>query len=496
MSESDPIVVIGAGIGGLSAAIHLAASGQKVIVLEANPEVGGKMSQLRRDGFRWDTGPSIITMRHVFEELFRTANRSMDDYIQLDPLSPLTRYFYPDGVTLDAVLDPAEMAENVRCIAPGDVDGYLRFLDYASRLYDLVGPLFIYDRPPRLASLRRVSPWKAFQFDGLRSMHRAQRSFVRSSYMLQLLGRFATYVGGSPYQAPATLNVIAHVELSQGVWYPRGGVYSLAGAYLRLANELGVEVITGCRVQAVDINAGKVRAVRLQDGVDLPVRAVVANLDVANVYRDLLPAAPALTRRKRRLVNLEPSGSGFIMLLGVSGLHPELAHHNIFFSSDYRLEFERIFKRGRPPDEPTIYVSISSKSTSGDAPPGCENWFVLVNTPALNGVWDWSTQSMPYAQKILSILAQRGYDVRDRLETMLVFTPVDLERMTGAPLGALYGASPNSRLAAFRRPHNRDPLVRSLYYTGGSVHPGGGVPMVTLSGKVAAELLLEDLNRS
>jgi phytoene dehydrogenase-like protein len=179
------------------------------------------------------------------------------------------------------------------------------------------------------------------------------------------------------------------------------------------------------------------------------------------------------------------------LLLGVQGNHPELAHHNIFFSPDYRREFKEIFEEGIPPSQPTIYLAITSKATADDAPPGCENWFVLVNAPAL-GRWDWETQAASYGDLVLAQLAARGFDVRGRIEVKQTLTPFDLERMTGARRGALYGASSNNRWAAFRRPHNRAPDVEGLYFAGGTTHPGGGVPMVTLSGKVASQLLLQD----
>jgi phytoene desaturase len=313
----------------------------------------------------------------------------------------------------------------------------------------------------------------------------------------QLLGRFATYVGASPYLAPATLNVIAHVELNAGVWYPRGGIYRLAESYAQLAQELGVEIQTGCKAAGIDIAGGKVSGVRLEDGSHLLAAAVIANLDVATVYEKLLPPLPAVRRRLHRLVRQEPSCSGFALLLGVRGLHSELAHHNIFFSGDYSQEFEQIFRQGRPPDEATIYLAITSRATPEDAPPGCENWFVLVNAPALGGSWDWEKEGEAYGERILDRLnqltAHLGYPgLRSNLLVKKAITPADIARLTGARRGALYGASSNSRWAAFRRPHNRCAEVRGLYFAGGTAHPGGGVPMVTLSGRVASRLLLAD----
>jgi len=487
-----PIIVIGAGIGGLSAAIRLAASGRRVLVLEQNSRVGGKMGEVRRDGFRWDTGPSVITMRHVFDELFSAAGRRLDDYLHLEAVEPLTRYFFPDGVRLDVTRDLPQMLKQIRQLNERDVEGYLRFLAYAARLHRITGPVFIYNYPPSWRSLSRVSPADILAVDGLRSMHRAISSFVQSPHLRQVLGRFATYVGASPFLAPATLNVIAHVELNEGVWYPRGGVYRIAEAYAHLAQELGVEIQTDTRVAGIEVQSSRVVGVRLEDGRLISSNAVIANVDIASLYEKLRAPQPDAQRQLAKIQRQPLSCSGFILLLGVEGKHLQLTHHNIFFSSDYYLEFEQIFDRGVPPSEPTIYLAITSRSTPEDAPPGLENWFVLVNAPAQRATWDWRTQAESYGSRVLDLLAARGFDVRDKLRTKIIITPLEIEQMSGAYRGALYGFSSNSRWAAFRRPHNRAREVGGLYFAGGTVHPGGGVPLATLSGKVASQMLIED----
>ena len=490
--KTERIMIIGAGIGGLSAAIHLAAAGRTVTVLESNPQVGGKMGEVCSAGYRWDTGPSVITMQHVFEDLFQTAGRPIHQYLQWVPVEPLTRYFYPDGVQLDISRDLARTLEHIQALNAADVEGYLRFLAYAARIHRITGPVFIYDQPPSIKSLRKVHPFDVFRFDGLRSMQQAIEGYVRSPHLRQLLGRFATYVGASPFLAPATLNVIAHVELNQGVWYPQSGVYSLAQALAQLSQELGVEIVTNQTVKKIEVRGGRVRGVLLEDQTLLPASAVIANLDVSSVYENLLDSEVIDQKRLRRLQRRELSCSGFILLLGVRAKFPALAHHNIFFSSDYRREFEEIFRQGRPPQEPTIYLAITSKTNPQDAPPGCENWFLLVNAPALGEAWDWEAKAEQYEEQIIEQLAGRGLDIRQHIEVRRQITPLDLQRLTGARAGALYGASSNNRWAAFQRPHNRAPDVKGLYFAGGTTHPGGGVPMVALSGKVASRLLLQD----
>lgn len=492
MAQS-PIVVIGAGIGGLSAAIHLAARGKRIIMLEKNAQTGGKMGQIEADGYRWDTGPSVITMRHVFEELFAAAGRRFGDYVTLQRIDPLTRYFFPDGKMIDVSSDLSEMAATVERLNPRDLEGYLAYLAYVSRIHRITGPVFIYDRPPRLRSFARVPVQDWLKVDPFRTMHQSIRRFVRDPHLRQMLGRFATYVGGSPYEAPATLNVIAHVELNGGVWYPQGGIYRIAEAMTDLAHELGVEIRLEADVQEIELRGKRVAGVRLANGERIAAQAVVANVDVTTTYKHLLPASPLTEKRLGALQDYEPSCSGFIMLLGIAGQRANLAHHNIFFSRDYRAEFDAIFKQQTPATDPTIYVAITSKADPTHAPQGHENWFVLVNAPPVTATVDWPRRQMTYRDLVLDKLAAFGVDVRGDIRTERLMTPPDLQRQTGAWRGALYGPSANSRWTAFRRPHNRATGIHGLYFAGGTTHPGGGVPMVTLSGKVAAEMLLQDL---
>jgi phytoene desaturase len=448
----NPVIVIGAGIAGLSAAIHLAAAGLPVRIMEQNASVGGKMSEARLAGFRWDTGPSVITMRPVLADLFAAAGRQLETYLDLRPVEPLTRYFYADGTVLNATAHLPSMLAQIEALDRRDVEGYLAYLAYAARLHRITGPTFIYETPPTWRSFLRVPPHHMLQVDALRTMDAAIRSYVRSPYLRQLLGRFATYVGASPYLAPATLNVIAHMELSGGVWYPQGGVYTIARALANLARELGVKISTHCRVHSIVVEGDVVQGVATDDGRLEPASTVIANIDVTTVYQKLLPPRIATSRRLAGLTGVEPSCSGFILLLGVEGEFPGLAHHNIFFSGDYRGEFEAIFGQGAPPAEPTIYVAITSRSDPGHAPPGCENWFVLVNAPPVGPGFNWEQQASAYRERVLARLAAFGFDVRGRIRAEQMYTPPDLARQTGAWRGALYGLSSNNMFTAFRRP--------------------------------------------
>ncbi|MEM7800038.1 MAG: phytoene desaturase family protein [Chloroflexota bacterium] len=492
-----PIIIIGAGMGGLSAAVHLAAQGKKVVVLEKNHQIGGKLNQVEADGFRWDTGPSVITMKHVFEELFATAGRQLGEYVQFEPIDPLTRYFYQDGTVIDVTQNLPEMLAQIEALEPADVDGYLSYLAYAAKIHRITGPVFIYDHPPSVQSFTRVPPTDIFKIDPLRKMSAAINAHVKSPHLRQLLGRFATYVGASPYLAPATLNVIAHVELNGGVWYPRGGIYALGRAVEQLARELGVIIHTGCQVEKIELtpSGDGVAAVVTKEG-RFESETIIANVDVTTVFNHLIDPHPKLARISKKQTQLETSCSGFALLLGVNGSYPELAHHNIFFSGDYQQEFKEIFDEQVMPNDPTIYVAITSKSDAEHAPDGMENWFILVNAPPLSDRWDWSKEGQAYRDLILEKLNRYGLEIGDQIVAEQWITPEDLQAQTGAFRGALYGISSNDMWAAFRRPHNRSKEVKGLYFCGGTTHPGGGVPMVTLSGKIAAEMALEGVTGS
>ncbi len=491
-----PIFILGAGIGGLSAAIHLAAKGYNVTVLEQNPAVGGKMAEITENGFRWDTGPSVITMRGVFEDLFSAAGRYLEDYLTLLPVEPLTRYFWPDGcratsrhgTRLDLSRDLPQTAAQISDLEPRDLEGYLDFLAEAARLHRITSPVFTYGPPPSLESLKKVTLQDALRVDVLRTLQQSIERRVRHPHLRQLLGRFATYVGASPYLAPATLGVIAHVELTEGVWYPQGGIYQIARAFERLARELGVEIRLNAKIREICVHGEQVSAVILENGEILPAQTIISNIDVTTTYGLIQSERARL--KLASLMKRDVSCSGMVLLLGVEGTFPELAHHNIFFSSDYRREFQQIFSERVLPDDPTLYLCVTSKTDPSHAPAGCENWFVMVNAPALDSASSVVDQAA-VTEMLLDRLARFGLDARNKIRSQRLLTPLDFQKNTGAFRGALYGVSFNDRFAPFKRPHNRSEF-KGLYFAGGATHPGGGVPLVALSGKLAAEMVISD----
>ncbi|MHB8670024.1 MAG: phytoene desaturase family protein [Acidimicrobiales bacterium] len=486
------VVVIGAGVGGLAAAARLARLGHRVTVCEQADRVGGKLGTFERDGFRFDTGPSLLTMPHVFSELFADTGAPMDTVLSLRRVEPLARYRWSDGSTLDASADLPTMCANLERLSPGSSAEWIRFLARAasawkvSRRPFLESPLErlrdLVDRHTRLSDVRAVAPHLT-----LRQL--AQRSF-RDPRLVMFIDRYATYSGSDPRRAPAALSVIPWVEQAFGAWYVEGGLHTIASALHDRALDLGVDVQLGADVGSVELDgAGRVRAVRLLDGREITADLVVANTDAEHLYQDLLPDGSGL-RARRRLASAARSLSGFVVLLAVRSAASPPPHHRVLFARDYDAEFDDLFgPHPCPVRDPTIYVSVPDDPSA--APRGHESWFVLVNAPrqGQQGLdWDHPGLAEGYAGRIIDLLSERGVEVRDRILWRELRTPADLERGTRAVGGAIYGTSSNGRRAAFLRASNRSP-VPGLFLVGGSSHPGGGLPLVALSAQIVAGLI-------
>ncbi|NTW48737.1 MAG: phytoene desaturase, partial [Chlorobiales bacterium] len=447
------------------------------------------------NGYRFDTGPTLITMPFVFETLFRDVERTLSDYVTVVPLESSCRYFFPDGSRFNAYSDIGRLREEIKQVFPGQGEAFDRYFKYAEKIYRATEKSFIYN-PLSLTSLLKQNPLNFFSIDAFSTAHAANARFFSDKRFVQLLDRFPTYVGSSPYLAPATLNVIPYVELAFGGHYVKGGLYRLAEAYQTVCEELGVRFEMNAEVEAILIDSLHVRGVRLQDGREFPSDAVVSNDDAVHTYQKLVNANGRGLVSNRTLDQLEASCSGFVLCLGIGRTYPELGHHNIFFSADYEGEFDEIFQKKMPPSDPTIYVSISAKSDSGHAPEGKENWFVLINAPYLTDAYDWNTGKQAYRNLVIERLKKLGFaDLEQHIEFERIVTPLDLKRRFNTNKGSIYGVTSNKRSSAFLRPRNRSPYVKGLYLATGSAHPGGGTPMVTLSGKFAADLLMEDFGK-
>ena len=478
------VIVVGGGVGGMVAALLLARGGHRVRLLERLDRLGGKLAEHRRDGFAFSTGPSLLTLPGLFREL--GVRR------ELLPLDELCRYRFADGSELRAFRDPARMAAEVDRLAPGEGAGWRAFHRWAegclaaSRRTFFAGPR---DRPPRQArpgDLLAVAP--------ARTLHGLARRFFRDPRLHQYVDRYATYAGSDPYTAPAALGCVpaiehGDIERGGGGWYVPGGLPRLAEDLSALLADAGVEVATGTEVAEVAADRTAVTGVVLASGEREKADAVVVNADAAALYGRLLPDG----RRVRRLARLGLSSSVFLVLAGVEGRTEGLPHHSVVFSADYEREFTDIFRRRRPPQDPTVYVGCSAVDDPSQAPPGTENQVLLVNVPS--GDPDrWPVPPESYRDLVLETLARRGHDLAGRLRFTDLVTPADLRDRYGAWGGAVYGSAYRGRLAPLRRPGNRGPR-RGLYLVGGSAHPGGGLPLVAMGGRIVASLVEEDFPR-
>ena len=485
------VVVVGAGFGGLSAAIHLRRRDVRVTVLEKNDHLGGKVDQWSSGGYRFDIGPTLLTMPDVVREVFTAAGTRLEDHLQLVRLDPLCRYGFADGSTLDATDDPALMESRIAAFSPADAGSYRRFLAHAERVYGAAAVPFLFTpfgslRAKDLLRNARLAP-AVFRLDAFRTLHGAVASFFRDSRLQQLFDRFATYNGSSPYLAPATLAVIPYVEFHFGGWYVRGGMARLASALGDAARSAGADIRIGTAVAQIEADSGRISGVRLEGGERIPADAVVCNADAMYAQDALLPD----TGRRRAA---EPSLAGFVLLLGVRKRFEQLAHHNVFFSGDYEGEFRALVDHGEAAADPTVYVSVSAHSDPGHAPAGGSNLFILVNAPPLGPRARWEDGGRSYRDLVIRLLERRGLEgLAGAIEVERIITPDMFAARYNAYRGSMYGTSSNSMFAAFRRPPNRSRTLRRLYFAGGSAHPGGGIPLVLLSGKMAADLVAEDI---
>ena len=496
------VVVIGAGMGGLAAAIRLAARGACVTVVEQGPRPGGKLNQWTCDGWRFDTGPSLLTMPWTLRDLFADAGCGLDDFLTLDPVDPVCRYTFADGATLDLTTDSARMAANIEALSPRDVPAFFRFLAYTGDLYATAAEPFLHYpmQRGRIARERNnlfrfgVRPRDLAKVASLRSVHGTVQRFFHDPRLRQVFDRYATYNGSSPYNAPAALCLIPFVEFSTGAWHPRGGMYRIAAAMTALAERLGVSLRLDAPVATITHRNGRATGVRLVSGEEIAADAVIANVDVLTTYERLLDVdLPGVWTARDALRKREPSYSAFLLLLGTRRRLPELPHHSIFFSEDYRAEFADIRARRVPPTDPTIYICRATATDPSTAPPDCDNLFVMVNVPALDGRTEWRTFAPHYRDQVLRVLRRRGVDIAPEIAVEAVWTPETIMHEYGAQRGAIYGFASNSRGAAFLRPPNQSPVLPGLYFAGGSTHPGGGVPLALLSGKIAADLVMENV---
>lgn len=487
-------VIIGSGVGGLATACRLAAQGYQVTVLEANDYPGGKLAELTIDGFRFDAGPSLFTMPHFLDDVFRAAGKNPRDYYQYQRLEKSCHYLFEDGTRLNAWSDIEKFADEAQMKLGVSRHEVVDYLKRSKAIYERAGYIFLQNSLHRWRTWLRTEVVKALPYIptlGLFStMHGRNKKSFTDGRLVQLFDRYATYNGSNPYQAPGILTSIPHLEFNIGTYLPKGGMHTITRSLFRLATDLGVVFQFNTRADEVEVCNGRAVAVKAGEN-RLAADIIVSNLDVYPTYRKLLPSLPA----PEKTLAQERSSSAVIFYWGISRQFSELDVHNILFSADYRAEFRHLFETHTLSDDPTVYINITSKKEPGDAPSGGENWFVMINAPANRGQ-DWDSMITAARHDIISKINRLlQTDIESLIQCERVLDPRSIELKTGSFQGSLYGTSSNNRMAAFLRHPNFTRKIPNLFFCGGSVHPGGGIPLCLMSARITSELIAKQFDR-
>ncbi|MBA3598657.1 MAG: phytoene desaturase [Methylibium sp.] len=491
-----PVAVIGGGLGGLAAAVTLAGRGHRVVLFEANDWLGGKAASFEEEGFRFDMGPTILTLPEVLRRVFAEAGRDMDRELELLKLEPQWRCFFDDGAVLDLVGDVDAMARRIDAFAPGREvgEGYRRYIEQSEQLHRISENFFFWKSVEGVSdtfnlrnsfSLSTLADVLALRMG--RTLGGVVREHVNDARIAQLVDHFVQYVGSNPFAAPAVLGAIAHMQTQEGIWYPRGGTRSVPQALERVARELAVEMRTGTAIAHIQTAGGRVSAVVTEAGERVPVHAVVSNMDAVRTYRELLD--PAQAERGAALRDREPACSGVVFYLGLDRAYEHLAHHDFVFSRNAEEEFDYIYRRGEPAPDPTCYLAAPARTEPGVAPAGGEALYILVHTPYLRPHHDWRVMLPAYRRVVFDKLARCAglTDLEDRIKVERHLTPQDIHDRYRVLNGAIYGLASHGRFTGAFKPGNRRSDVPGLYLAGGAAHPGPGMPMVLMSGWIAAD---------
>ena len=488
--SAKQVIVIGSGLGGISAAISLAQEGYQVTIHEKNPKIGGKLNVLKAQGYTFDLGPSILTLPHIFERLFTRSGREMKDYIPIRPVRPHWRNFFEDGKVVDLHPDPERMAEEARKVGE-DPENVRRFLKYSADLYDLVNAGYFEQGLDNSADFRRFYGLGNFmKFDLLRSMHGGVARHLKTRHMRDIFDYFIKYVGSSAYHSPAFMNCMATIQFRYDLWYVDGGLYHIALGLQRLMDEVGVKVCLNSEVAEVRKQNGTVTGIVTGDGSFHPADIIVSNMEVIPAYEKLLREDDDMMRSLRRY---EPSCSGLVLELGLDRKYPQLAHHNFLFSSHQREHFRTVFRKRQLPPDPTIYLVAASRTDPTVAPEGCDCLKILPHIPFIDDEHPLTREDyMAYKERIMDKLERMGLtDLRKHVVFEHCWTPIDIREQYYSNKGSIYGVvSDRFKNLAFKAP-KQSTKYPNLFFVGGSVNPGGGMPMVVLCGQNVARKVVE-----
>ncbi|TVR79225.1 MAG: phytoene desaturase [Chitinophagaceae bacterium] len=486
------VIIIGSGIAGLAASVRLANAGYKVNLLEKNDFAGGKLSEVLINGYRFDAGPSLFTMPELIEELFEISNIKTESHFSYVKLDHICRYFFQDDLIINALANPSDFANEIENKTGEKAEKVIRHLEKAAEIYKLTAPVFIFKEWSYLQNLINPKFWKAFlnirKLDVFSTVHDANAKNFSHPAIIQLFDRYATYNGSNPYKAPATLNVIPHIEYNKGAFLPKKGMYSIIESLITLAKAKGVNFHFNQEVKKICFDKSGVSGIETTKGF-FPSKIIVSNSDIELTYKMLGK------EKKYSKAAKEKSTSALVFNWGIKGKFNKLALHNIFFTTDYKKEFEDLFDKKRIPADPTIYLFISSKMVASDAPPGCENWFTMINMPA--GIKVGDKEIAEIRKTVIEKISNRiGECFEDKIECEWILTPEKLEDRTNSIGGAIYGNASNSKWSAFQRHQSRVPGIKGLYVCGGSVHPGGGIPLCLSSAKIAVNKIIKNEAKS
>lgn len=484
--STKKVVVIGAGLGGLSAAICLKQSGYDVEVFEKNDKIGGKLNVLKEQGYTFDLGPSILTLPHIFERLFERSGKRMKDYIPIRALRPHWRNFFEDGTVLDLYPEPDKIATEARKVGepPENIE---RFLKYSANLYDLTNDGYFEQGLDNWQGFaKHYGLFKFFQFDLFRNMHQGVASHLQTRYFRDVFDFFIKYVGSSAYRAPAFMNAMPTIQFRYDLWYVDGGLYNIAIGLGRLMGELGIRVNLNTAVSEVRRENNRVTGL-MANGVFHAADIIVSNMEVIPAYEKLLREDKAIIASLEK--KYEPTCSGLVLDLGLDCQYPQLAHHNFFFSGHQKEHFAKVFERYELPDDPTIYLVAASKTDPTVAPSGCDCLKILPHIPHIRD--DRPVTREDYLQlkeRIVDKLERMGlHNLRKHTVFEHVWTPLDIRERYNSNKGSIYGVvSDRWKNLAFKAP-KQSTLYPNLFFVGGSVNPGGGMPMVVLCGQNVAK---------